>query len=627
MAIHLLDEQTINQIAAGEVVESPASVLKELVENAVDAGATLIEIEAIAGGMELLRLSDNGSGMILEDLEKCVLRHATSKLKSIEDLTHIQTMGFRGEALAAIAAVSHLKIQTSSQKEAHSGAWQLEVKGGVFIKIEPTSRSLGTTIEVRDLFFNTPARKVFQKGPSASASELTRVIGALALAYPHVQWSYKHGQRNVFHWPAFNPVASQYGLERCRSVLGENFATSAKPIYVERTGWKIKGWLSHPNEHRPSRQGQYWIINHRWVQAPQLGYWVQEGYGTRIPSGRFASFVLYVDLPGDWVDVNVHPQKKELRIKDPGWFGTWMAHQINLALSGTESTFDEALEFHKNETPIDSSAGADLLKSNFWDLPENKIEENTLESPKDDFLRESTSTDSYQAKFPHYNQGFSSFKKSIQNTPAFDFELRPLAIWKRFSLWSVDQLRERLPSWDKEMPQGSNPAVLAWMSASRALSRLRYEQAKQKNSQVLAHALLIPLRMEWRVDEMDQLMRHEEDFKRMGFEISALDKQSLNLHTLPVGLSENQARLFLEEWLHLVEKGKSFENENTALILAKFIENSEVGLLGAKENAPSDLILGLSNCPQPFYSPTGKAIFKSLTLGDLEIKGRRGDGV
>lgn len=617
MTINLLDEKTINQIAAGEVVESPASVLKELVENAIDAGATILEIDTLAGGLEMLRISDNGCGMSLEDLEKCILRHATSKLRSIEDLSRLQTMGFRGEALAAIAAVSRLKIQTHSARHPQDSAWQMEVEGGVVTSFEPSSRSSGTTVEVRDLFYNVPARKVFQKGPSASASEITRVIGALALTYPHVQWIYKSGGKLLAQWPVHSSQG-EFFLERCRLVLGEDFAKGASYVSATRQGWKLWGWLAHANLHKPSRGSQYWIVNHRLVQLPQMSYWVQEGYGTRLPVGRFPSFVLHLELPGDWIDVNVHPQKKEVRLKDPGWLGSWIAHQVNLALSGLESQSFESPGFAPalESLVIDSNKLPPLDPFEIKDPsgPQNQSVVSSLDSSFQ--LPELSSFNDVPAKFVKPSSSFS---------PAFDFELRPLAVWKRFSLWPVEELKKRLPLWDKEILAATTPWVLAWMSSSRAMARLRFEQATSYKEQVLSHALLIPLRLQWRVDEMDRLFRHEKRLKELGLDMVALDRQSLALHTLPVGLEESEAKDFLDAFLELEQKSPKLEKENAAHLLARFIENTNIISAGAYEMAPSDLILGLSNCHQPFYSPSGKPIFKPLALGDLEARARRGE--
>jgi DNA mismatch repair protein MutL len=612
VAIFLLDEQTINQIAAGEVVESPASVLKELVENAIDAQADHLEIEAVGGGLEKLCVMDNGHGMSLEDLEKCILRHATSKLRSLEDLVNIQTMGFRGEALAAIAAVSHLKIQTCSAQSSQKGAWQLEVRAGEILSLEPCARAVGTSIEVRDLFFNVPARKVFQKGPSASASELTRVIGALALSYPQVQWVYRSSKTPI-HWPSasYEPAAL---LERCRLVLGDAFAAKASFIQAERQGWKLRGWLAHAQEHKPSRQGQYWIVNHRLVQLPQMGYWIQEGYGTRLPAARFPSFVLHLDLPGSWVDVNVHPQKKEVRLKDPGWLGSWLAHQVNLALSGLSPALETSPGPEPSHDPFEISSK---------DSREDPVQTRAF--------KPSVSASLMQEKEPAFElaslpcSDSMALKRAVSSPLAFDFDLRPLATWKQFSLWPVDQLRERLKGWDKEVQEGTQPWVLAWMSSSRALARLRFEQAMRSQQEVLSHALLIPLRLQWRIDEMDLLLRHELLLKNLGMDWVALDRQSLALHTLPVGLEESQAQAFLEACLLLLEKPRGLHQETAALLLARFIENERLNAPIGSGVAPSELILGLSNCHQPFYSPSGKPIFKPLALGDLELKGRRGE--
>jgi DNA mismatch repair protein MutL len=305
--IQLLSEQTINQIAAGEVIENPASVLKELVENALDAGAQKILIETKGGGLQLIRVSDDGFGMSLDDAKHCFLRFATSKIQCLEDLSRISTMGFRGEALAAISSISKVSLRTCD--EVGDGV-AIEVEAGKILSIEKCARSRGTTLEVRSLFYNVPARKKFQKSAVACAAELTRMTSLLALAHPSVHFELMQQEKTVLS------TGQSSFPEKIREVLGEDFLDQATEVKFSEEGFEVWGFVGDPQKSRPNRSGQYLFINNRPVSCPLISYAVKDGFGTRIASDRFPTFVLHLRLSAQDVDVNVHPQKKEVRISD-----------------------------------------------------------------------------------------------------------------------------------------------------------------------------------------------------------------------------------------------------------------------------------------------------------------------
>jgi len=303
--IKILSEQTINQIAAGEVIENPASVVKELVENALDARAVRIVIEIKGGGFQLIRISDDGCGMDKDDAVLSLERHATSKIREVGDLQRLETMGFRGEALASIAAISQLTLVTA-QKE----SVKVEVEGGRMVHVGPASRTPGTTVEVRALFYNVPARKKFQKSAQASSVDIHRVVTQLSLAYPEVAFELINNEETVFSAEAYQRGFLESLSLRIKEVLGERFGG----IPIDENG--VRGYLGMPGESRPNRTGQYLFVNKRAVMSPLVSFAVRDAYGTRIDAGRHPIFVLHLDLPAHSVDVNVHPQKKEVRFQD-----------------------------------------------------------------------------------------------------------------------------------------------------------------------------------------------------------------------------------------------------------------------------------------------------------------------
>lgn len=295
--IRILDRNSINQIAAGEVIENSASVIKELVENAVDAGAKKISIECEAGGLQLIRVSDDGEGMGRDDALLSFERHGTSKIRNASDLETVQSMGFRGEALASILAVSKMTLLTSDGES----ATHIEGAGGAILSCEKGARSQGTTIEVRSLFYNVPARLSFQKSPNRLSAEITKVVTKLALAYPHISFCLKAGSKeivNVSH------------MERIEDLLGKEFVEGSKKIVLEEGPLRIKGLLGSLTNRRSNRSGQYFFLNNRAIVSHALALGVEEGYGTQIGAREYPIFVLHLSLDSAFVDVNVHPQKK-----------------------------------------------------------------------------------------------------------------------------------------------------------------------------------------------------------------------------------------------------------------------------------------------------------------------------
>lgn len=305
--IQLLSEETINQIAAGEVIENPACVVKELIENSLDAGADKIVVTIQDGGLELIRVVDNGCGMDAEDARLCLQRHATSKMRHFTDLFQLTTMGFRGEALAAVGSVSKLTLTT-----AISGAGiSIEMEGGVIKSEQAIGRARGTTVEIRELFYNVPARKKFQKSATALSAEVFRVVTGLALSAPSVHFELISGGRK-----ALTALPCQSALERAQLMMGLEFSKESIPLLFEEGEFKLQGLLGSPQNSRPNRLGQYLFLNGRVVQCAALGYAIREGYGTRLDEKRHPIYLLHLNIPTDLVDVNVHPQKREVRLRD-----------------------------------------------------------------------------------------------------------------------------------------------------------------------------------------------------------------------------------------------------------------------------------------------------------------------
>jgi DNA mismatch repair protein MutL len=314
MPVRQLPPDLVNRIAAGEVVERPASVVKELIENAIDAGARRIDIAVAGGGLGLIRVADDGSGMTPDDLSLAVERHATSKLAG-DDLSRIVTLGFRGEALPSIGAVAKLSIQSRAAGAAE--AFAVEVDGGRKSPLKPAALASGTRVEVRDLFYATPARLKFMKSERVETAAIADMVKRLALAHPEIAVSLATGERTTLRLESCPPGLIDHGLSRLGRILGEDFVKDSLPVRAARGVISVEGFAGLPTLHRPNSLQLYLIVNGRPVRDKLLAGTVRAAYGDLVPNGRYPMLALFLAMPPEEVDVNVHPAKTELRFRDP----------------------------------------------------------------------------------------------------------------------------------------------------------------------------------------------------------------------------------------------------------------------------------------------------------------------
>lgn len=307
--IHQLPPSVITKIAAGEVIERPASVVKELLENAVDAGSTRIDIDVEQGGSELIRVVDNGGGIDPEDLPLAFSSHATSKLANADDLFHIHTLGFRGEALASIGGIAQVTLQSRPPSLA-VGA-EISCHGGELAAVRPWNGTPGTRIEVRHLFFNTPVRRKFLRTPGTEMGHICETFTRVALAQPRLHLTLRHNGKNVYEVPA----ASQLH-ERLRLFFGAEVADHLYAVEAKHGAIRLYGFIADPACERGNAKMQYLFLNGRWIRDRSLGHALQEGYRGLLMTGRYAVAFLFLDMPPDLVDVNVHPTKTEVRFRD-----------------------------------------------------------------------------------------------------------------------------------------------------------------------------------------------------------------------------------------------------------------------------------------------------------------------
>jgi len=323
--IRELPELLISQIAAGEVVERPASVLKELLENSLDAGATQIQVALDQGGAQRVQVDDDGAGIVREDLGLAFARHATSKIGSLEDLEGVATMGFRGEALASIAAVARVELVSRARNAAH--AWSLAAEGGTPREPRPAARAPGTTVAVQDLYFNTPARRKFLRTEATEFGHCDEVFRRVALARPELAFSLKHNGRVSAH------LAPQPAEARAAALLGAEFAAASVPVDARAGPLRLHGLAGTPQAARNRADAQYFYVNGRFVRDRLLAHAVREAYRDTLHGERQPAFVLFLELDPRGVDVNVHPAKTEVRFRDARGIHQFVFHALKRALA------------------------------------------------------------------------------------------------------------------------------------------------------------------------------------------------------------------------------------------------------------------------------------------------------
>jgi len=356
MTIHLLSPQLANQIAAGEVVERPSSVIKELVENSLDAGATQIDVEIEKGGSKLIRIRDNGSGIAKDDLLLALSRHATSKIASLDDLESILSLGFRGEALASISSVSRLTL-TSRTKDQEQ-AWAAIAEGrDMQVDIKPAAHPVGTSIEVEDLFFNTPARRKFLRSDKTEFSHIDEVLRRIALSRFDVAILLKHNGKMLRQYkPAALPSQKE---QRLAGVCGKTFVEDALQVSLEHDGLHLEGWVCTPKGARPQSDVQYCYVNGRMMRDKLINHAIRQAYETALETKDYAAYVLFITLDPQQVDVNVHPSKQEVRF-----------HQARLVHDFIYQAIHSALE-----------KGMQLEPNVEWQVPSQPVRESAFSSP------------------------------------------------------------------------------------------------------------------------------------------------------------------------------------------------------------------------------------------------------
>lgn len=371
--IQILPPQLANQIAAGEVVERPASVVKELIENSLDAGATQIQIDIEKGGSQMIRIRDNGCGIGKQDLELALARHATSKIATLEDLESILSLGFRGEALASISSVSRLTL--TSRPEYQNEAWQAYAQGrDMEVDIQPASHPVGTTIEVANLFFNTPARRKFLRTDKTEFSHIDEVVRRIALAKPNITFTLTHNDKKVRYYKSVADQSVEQQQKRVAAICGEDFIQHSTHIDWQHDDLHLYGWIGAPSLARQQNDVNYSYVNGRMMRDKTINHAIRQAYGEQLPKDHYPAFVLFLDIDPSHVDVNVHPAKHEVRFHQGRLVHDFIYQGVLNALEGQQplplqtTEISEPLPIYHKDTNR-AASGQNIFATSAKDRP------------------------------------------------------------------------------------------------------------------------------------------------------------------------------------------------------------------------------------------------------------------
>ena len=584
--IKALSEDLRNKISAGEVVENPASIVKELLENSLDAGSSEIIIVVEKGGHQTIQVRDNGIGISSDELPASVMRFHTSKIQTLEDLFSIQTLGFRGEALASIASVSEILIKSNLKD--NDGA-SLLVVDGAHNGVEPAPRINGTEITIRDLFYNTPARKKFLKTPRTELRKVVDIVRRYGLAYPEVAFKLIADGREIFN------LKSEKLEERIDHLLDPTYSKNLLPLNVTKGDYSFSGFVGNLNLIRSRPGEQYVFLNRRFIKDRLMNRAVYNAYESLVKRGEYPFFVINLVLPNDQADVNVHPMKLEVRFKDEWRLFNVLKHVVSDALGSILQTapgFNTSFEF-----PTDDN-------NRFFGIPDNVSNKNIPLEIQQEKIQLVESDSSF-----HPNNNLQRAKEyvsqlaeaSLNNKDAISTE----NIWQVHKKYIISEINSGLVIIDQHV----------------AHERVLYEEALEafESTSMASQTLLFPETLSFSPDDFDVLLDVLPYLEKIGFKIKKQDQGTIRIDAIPsemsIGNEKNVIREILDNFLKDQKKYSSFQEGLAAMFACKAAVKA--GDVLVKEEM-KELVNRLFSTRHPYYCPHGRPIIVQISLDELD---------
>ena len=615
--IRILDEKTAGKIAAGEVIERPAGVLKELLENAVDAGASCINITIEGSGKDLIRINDNGCGMNEEDLALSVLRHATSKIGSFGDLEHLNTFGFRGEALYSVAAVSRMAL-TSCTGEGPGN--RLEIHAGKVVSKSPAPSIKGTTVEIRDLFFNTPARLKFLKSDSYERACLLKVIEESALANLQVSYRVTVNGRDVYDLPVQTAPLPQAAVQRAKDILGEEVAQCLLYKEFEEMGLRIL--LTPADKLVNVRDMQYVFVNRRPIDSKIVQQAIYKAYQNVRPKDRHPAFVAYMTLPPADFDVNIHPQKRDIRFVNENRVFGFIMHAAGETVFQNTQPIEVAVESPSVSLPAAAQPAAEQL---FTRAPSPIIQTQTSS-----FLEQAFPA---QTDFPR-NTGYLL----RETEEPVDYTAKPLTVPAKEEIVKEESHAFVLPvdgepSWyqgpyhylgqlQRSYLLFENPQGLVLIDQHAAQERVLFEHYLDEfeRHSVKVQKLLFPIRVDLPPSNLETLLSWSDFLKTAGFEIEPFSARTVQVHTLPymIRFKEDDMKEFIISLAQVVgDPAKSTETLKRKMVAMLACKKAIKAHDQISATEAEGLLENMKKCKDGMHCPHGRPCVASLPIKDI----------
>ncbi|SMC62705.1 DNA mismatch repair endonuclease MutL [Sporomusa malonica] len=528
--IHILDENTANKIAAGEVVERPAAVIKELVENSIDAGSKNIEIEIIDGGIKFIRVTDDGNGMSREDAQLAVKRHATSKIRTAEDLAAINSLGFRGEALPSIAAVSNFTLTTRLLDEPMAS--YVEIQGGIFADVREAGAGCGTTITVSDLFFNTPARRKFLKTPSAESGHISDIVTKLSMSHPQIAFKLISNQRMVL-----STRGSGRLTDAIADIYGHKVTPELLPVEYSNEGIEVSGYVAKPALLKSSRQWQTFMVNQRVVNSRMMAKALDNAYFSLLPKNGYPLAVLDIHISVESIDVNVHPQKKEVKFSDDQkiYRAVYKAISSSLAAPGSHTQAAATVQSGPMVSQGLPGGSESYGSANVQPRNPNIIDSNTSVASRQ-WMPELWREESVS---------FSDVRESIKQEEQLTECATSVSRYTDDQLYPLGQIDSCYI-----VAQGQDGLYIIDQHAAH--ERILYDRMSRSKGRVPVQQLLVVQYLEFTNDDCDIITGNQDTFYQLGFTLEQVGPDTMRLIEMPADIPLADAEAVLRQILKLI---------------------------------------------------------------------------
>lgn len=606
-----LDDRLSNKIAAGEVVERPASVVKELVENAIDAGSTVIEVEVEEAGLGKIRILDNGDGISEEDVLMAFQRHATSKIKNDEDLFRIRTLGFRGEALPSIASVSRFEMKTSTGEVGS----RVVFEGGVLQVHEAAAARKGTDIIVTDLFFNTPARLKYLKTVHTELGNITDIMNRLALSHPEISFRLIHNDRKLLHTTGNGDVRQVLA-----AIYGVNIVKKMVPITATSLDYKVTGWIALPEITRASRNYISTMINGRFIKNYPLVKAVQEGYHTLLPIGRYPIVLLSVEMDPILVDVNVHPSKMEVRLSKEQELNQLVTDVIKKVFKSQELIPSGFIQQEKKEKPPSEQTFLELDHVVEKEIPVERavFKESTLREPNrtervEELIQRPVSVVKEESLAPIRTESVTVVE--IEEEVVTETDLLQESKLRVPPFYPIGQMHGTYIL-------AQNEKGLYIIDQHAAQERIKYEYFREKVGDVQSELqeLLVPITLEYSTDEALKIMEHQHELERVGVFLEPFGHNSFILRSHPQWLPKGEEKELMEEMIEQLLHMKKVDihklREEAAIMMsckASIKANHHL-----RQDEIQALLDELRSTSDPFTCPHGRPIIIHYSTYEME---------